>query len=43
MKDLDYLDKFPRTKKFLDKTGMTLEEAYIWLENELEKRDGEKD
>ena len=42
MKDSEFLSKYPRTKLFLEKTGMTLEEAYIWIEQELEKRNGEK-
>lgn len=34
--------KYPRVKKILDETGMTLDQAYIWIEQELEKRKGEK-
>ena len=30
--------KYPRTKQFMDETGMTLEQAYIWIENECHKR-----
>jgi len=29
--------KYPRTKRLLEETGMTLEQALIWTECELEK------
>ncbi len=38
MIDKAFLDKYPRTKAFLEKTGFTLEQAFIWVEQELEKR-----
>jgi hypothetical protein len=38
MPDKDLLSKYPRTKAFLEKTGMTLDQAFIWIELELEKR-----
>lgn len=38
-----FLDKYPRTKQLLEKTGMTLEQALIWTECELGKiRSGSK-
>ena len=30
-------NKYPRAKKFLDETGMTLDEAIDFLDKELEK------
>jgi hypothetical protein len=33
----DILSKYPRTKKFLEKTGMTLDQALIFTEIELKK------
>jgi hypothetical protein len=30
--------KYPRVKKIMDETGMTLDQAFIWIEQELEKR-----
>lgn len=33
------LEKYPRVKKFIDETGMTLNQSYIWVEKELEKRE----
>ncbi len=32
------LSKYPRTKQFLEETNMTLEQAMIWTENELQKK-----
>lgn len=32
------LDKFPRAKQLLETTGMTLDQALIWTENELKKQ-----
>ena len=32
--------RYPRTNKFLEETGMTLQQALIWTEKELEKREG---
>ena len=34
--------KYPKTKRLLEETGMTLEQALIWTEKELEKRNGAK-
>lgn len=39
MIDKEFLSKYPRTKAFLEKTGFTLEQAFIWIEQELEKRE----
>ena len=32
-----FLDKYPRTKRFLQETGMTLDEALIFTEIEISK------
>ena len=31
-------DKYPRTKRFLEETGMTLDQTFIWVETECKKR-----
>jgi uncharacterized metal-binding protein len=33
-------EEYPHAKKFLDETGMTLDEALIYTELELKKRGG---
>ena len=33
----EILDKYPRTKHFLQKTGMTLDQALIFTEIEIKK------
>jgi len=33
------LSKYPRVKQVMDETGMTIEQVYIWVEKELEKRE----
>lgn len=30
--------KYPRVKQLMDETGMTLDQLYIWVEKECEKR-----
>ena len=30
--------KYPRVKRFLEETGMSLHEAYLWIENECGRR-----
>ena len=32
--------KYPKTKRLMDETGMTLEQLYIWTEIELSKQEG---
>ena len=34
---MDLLDKYPRTKKAIEKTGMTIDELLIWSEKEIER------
>ena len=36
----NFLDKYPRAKQFLEETGMTLDQALIWTEQELKKQKG---
>ena len=31
--------KYSRVKQIMDETGMTIEQVYIWVEKELEKRE----
>lgn len=33
------LSKYPKTKKLLERTGMTLDQALIWTENEQKKQE----
>jgi hypothetical protein len=33
----NFLDKYPKTKKFLEETGMTIDQALIWTEQEIKK------
>ena len=33
----DFLDKYPRTKKLLEESEMSLAEALIWSEREINK------
>jgi len=35
---MNSLDQYPRVKKFLEKTGYSLDEALVWTEQELKKR-----
>ena len=32
-----YLNKYPRTQQFLQDTGMSLDQALVWTEEELNK------
>lgn len=34
---MDFLSKYPLTKKMMKKTGMSLEQIYEWSERELER------
>ena len=34
---MNFLSKYPRTKKLMETTGMTLEQMLIWTECEEEK------
>ena len=39
---MNFLDQYPRAKKFLEETGYTLDQALIFTEQELKKSKGEK-
>ena len=34
---MSFLDRYPRTKKLLDETGMSVEQALVWSEIEIGK------
>ena len=39
---MNFLSKYPRTRQLLEETGMTLEQALIWTECELERLKSER-
>ena len=41
MPSKDFLDKYPRTKRLLQETEMTLDQALIFTEVELKKLEGD--
>jgi len=36
---MNFLDKYPRTKAMMEKTGMTLDQLYQWVEKEYQKHE----
>lgn len=34
---MNFLSKYPRTKRLMEETGMSIEQAFIWTECEVEK------
>lgn len=36
------LKKYPKTKSFLETTGMTIDEAFVFTENEIKKIEQKK-